>query len=256
MTWVLAHSICLPVGEVESWPTVCSDIELLAQSKSNVIPEKFCLQGSLTEAYLHSLSGTTLLPSESTIQIREATSNGSEKGERNSSFVAGSLNHAKISVLQDVVPESLGREADFGLSKPGSFAKWNQNTSTWKTVQYSLFEDSESSLAQWPRWGSMQDGVCYLEKMSARFISENEFGLSLPTPGKNEGKGSSKNRFLNSPHFRGAKTSEGLRTCESDPTYLNPSFAELIMMFPMGWTDLRPLAMHKFRDWRQQHGGF
>ena len=35
-----------------------------------------------------------------------------------------------------------------------------------------------------------------------------------------------------SPHFRGAKMSEGLRICEADrSTYLHPSFAELVMGF-------------------------
>ena len=69
-----------------------------------------------------------------------------------------------------------------------------------------------------------------------------------------EGKGSSKNRFRGSPHFRGAKTSEALRTCEDDPIYLNPLFAELIMMWPVGWTDLKPLETAKFQEWQQQHG--
>lgn len=252
--WVLAHSICLPGEEAASLPTVSSDIELLAQSRSKVIHEKFCLHGSLTEAYLHSLSGTTCEPSESTTQIREATLSGCEKGAGNSSFVAGSRSYAKISALQEMGLELQGNEAGFGLSKQGSFAKWSPSTSIWRTVQHSLFEDLELSLEKWPRWGSMLDGVCYQEPIPERSICANEFGFFLPTPGKSEGKGSSKNRYLNSPHFHGAKTSEGLRTCEADPIYLNPLFGELIMMFPMGWTDLQPLGMRKFQEWRQQHG--
>ena len=62
--------------------------------------------------------------------------------------------------------------------------------------------------------------------------------LWLPTMGENEYRGSSKKRYKGSPHFRGAKMSEGLRTCEDDPIYLNPSFGELVMGFPIGWTDL------------------
>jgi len=80
--------------------------------------------------------------------------------------------------------------------------------------------------------------------------------LTLPTIGANEYKGASKNRFINSPDFHGAKMSEGLRTCETDPIYLNPSFAELVMMWPMGWTDLKPLAMDKFQEWLQQHSHY
>ena len=64
------------------------------------------------------------------------------------------------------------------------------------------------------------------------------FGL-FPTMGANEYKGVSRKRFRGSPHFRGAKTSEGLRTTFNDPIYLSPSFAEAIVGFPIGWTDLK-----------------
>ena len=64
--------------------------------------------------------------------------------------------------------------------------------------------------------------------------------LLLPTIAANEHKGTSRNRFVGSKHFRGAKMSEGLRTTSTDPIYLNPSFAEVMMGFPRGWTDLKP----------------
>lgn len=134
-----------------------------------------------------------------------------------------------------------------------SFAKLTPNTSLWKIAQRSLFEDSESSLQTWPRWGSMRNGECFHAEMSAAFTYESESGLSLPTTGANEGKGSQKRRYIGSPEYRGAKMSEGLRTCEEDPIYLNPSFAESVMMWPSEWTALKPLAMDKFRAWQQQH---
>jgi hypothetical protein len=61
----------------------------------------------------------------------------------------------------------------------------------------------------------------------------------LPTMGANEFKGANRNRYVGSKHFRGAKMSEGLRTTSTDPIYLNPSFAEIVMGFPPGWTDLK-----------------
>jgi hypothetical protein len=33
---------------------------------------------------------------------------------------------------------------------------------------------------------------------------------------------------------------------------LNPTWVEWLMGWPLGWTDLKPLAMDKFRSWRQQ----
>ena len=72
--------------------------------------------------------------------------------------------------------------------------------------------------------------------------------LMLPTIGANEGKGAGHKRFRGSTHFRGAKTSEALRTCETDPIYLNPSFAELMMGFPVGWVCLAtPLSRRSQR---------
>ena len=70
--------------------------------------------------------------------------------------------------------------------------------------------------------------------------------IFLPTLGKNEPKGASSKRFRGSEHFRGAKMSEGLRICETDPTYLHPSFAEAAMGFPIGWTELEPVGTQSF----------
>jgi hypothetical protein len=35
--------------------------------------------------------------------------------------------------------------------------------------------------------------------------------------------------------------------------HLNPTWVEWLMGWPLGWTDLRPLAMDKFQSWQQQH---
>lgn len=37
---------------------------------------------------------------------------------------------------------------------------------------------------------------------------------------------------------------------------LNPMWVEWLMGWPLGWTDLKPLEMDKFREWLQQHGRF
>lgn len=70
--------------------------------------------------------------------------------------------------------------------------------------------------------------------------------LMLPTCGANEHKGLGKDRFDGSPNFHGAKTSEKLRSCSTDPIYLNPSFAELMMGFPVGWSELSASETQSF----------
>jgi hypothetical protein len=195
--------------------------------------------------------------------------------------------HVRTSALPENAPELKEQDQECGKKWRGSFAKYDQDSCSWKTAQHSLFEDLEPSLVTWPRWGSMQNGECFHAQMQAEFTYESAPGLSLPTPrscsamaaqithktaeakfpnletviarltlptiGANEGKVASKSRYLGSPDFRGAKMCEGLRTCEADPIYLNPQFAELTMMWPLGWTDLKPLAMDKFLEWQQQH---
>ncbi len=37
---------------------------------------------------------------------------------------------------------------------------------------------------------------------------------------------------------------------------LNPTWVEWLMGWPLGWTDLKPLATDRFRQWRLLHGGF
>lgn len=37
---------------------------------------------------------------------------------------------------------------------------------------------------------------------------------------------------------------------------LNPEWVEWLMGWPIGWTDLKPLEMARFREWQQQHSIF
>mgnify|MGYP007071577764 CR=1 FL=1 len=76
--------------------------------------------------------------------------------------------------------------------------------------------------------------------------------IMLPTMGATEEKGTVKNRYVGSPNFRGSRTAEGLRTSSKDPIYLNPSFAEAIMGFPIGWTELSASETPSSRRARKQ----
>ena len=150
----------------------------------------------------------------------------------------------------------MAKDQECGEKWRGSFTKYSLDSFSWKTHQCSLLGGLEEFLETWPKWGLMQNGECWEAKMLGPFIEETEFGLSLPTIVKSDSNATSKNRFLNSRHFRGAKMSEGLRICETDPTSVHPSFGEKTMGWPTMWTGLAPLAMDKFQEWQQQHGGF
>ena len=163
---------------------------------------------------------------------------------------------AKTSQPRGGGEELMVKDQECGEKWLGSFTKYSLDSLSWKTHQCSLLGGLEEFLETWPKWGLMQNGECWEAQMSGPFIEETEFGLSLPTIVKSDSNATSKNRFLNSRHFRGAKMSEGLRICETDPTSVHPSFGEKTMGWPTMWTGLAPLATARFQEWQQQHGGF
>jgi DNA (cytosine-5)-methyltransferase 1 len=161
------------------------------------------------------------------------------------------------------LPESV--QASGGWSAE-PFAWYDHGSRCWRTWQRCLIEGWGKYSEAWPRSGMTRNGIAYRFRPLARPTDGTEFvflptpranhaqkrgnfdiqnkrngfpaavkRLFLPTLGKNETKGASRKRHLGSPHFRGAKMSEALRTCEEDPTYLHPSFAEAVMGFPIGW---------------------
>lgn len=159
------------------------------------------------------------------------------------------------------------------------FAWYDHGSRCWRTWQRCLIEGWERYSGAWPRSGMTRNGIAYRYRPLARPTDGTEFvflptprandaqkrgnfditnlrngfpaavkRLFLPTLGKNEAKGSSRKRYLGSPHFRGAKMSEALRTCEDDPIYLHPSFAEAVMGFPIGWGELKDAGTHSHQS--------
>ena len=141
---------------------------------------------------------------------------------------------AKVPDLPGCVRDSSG-----ALYEP--LAWWDGPSCCWRTWQRCLDEGWGRFSEPWPRSGMTRNGIAYRRAPLVPLTSVIASGL-LPTIGANEGKGSSSKRYKGSQDFRGAKMSEGLRTCEDDPQYLHPSFAELVMGFPIGWTELERVA--------------
>jgi len=290
--WVLSHSTCFAEREAAYLETFSSDINALVQSKSKHIPEKFCLHGSLTEAYLDSLSGIMSKPSEPITQIHEATLNGSEKGVGNSSFVAGSRSCARIFPQQEKAQESKVSAADCGKNSQGSFARYDPATRSLKTAQCSLFADSIQSSLILPRWGSMRNGGLFQQKIPALYTSENASGF-WPTQNVAFG-GNTGPLTMNGNHFvrrsgkkahlcldqavkmwatplaRDSRTVRGgaraMSAIGSEPLItqvaeaesmmdgrLNPEWVEWLMGWPAQWTELKPLETVKFQEFVQSH---
>ena len=227
---------------------------------------------------------------------------GTGQGVKSSSITFGAsgitsssreVSPARTSRSRAKVQESMAPEVGCGQKWHGSLARYDHGTSSWRTAQCLLFEDSTECLATLPKWGMTRDGVLSALTMPEHLIGGNVSGL-WPTPragnpgcdGSKPPMGKDRNHQgleHRAKHHGGAKTQRtwltpktptgggqmernteggGLRKLEDQisqevgrPTgQLNPFWVEWLMGWPIGWTDLKPLEMDRFQKWRDSHG--
>jgi hypothetical protein len=163
---------------------------------------------------------------------------------------------AKTSAQPAVAQDSTERAADYGWNLPGSFAKFDPATSSWKTRQCSLAGDSIEFLETWPAWGSMQSGECLERPTLAPTTSEREYGY-WPTPQASDSmRARMRVESFQKVHAdsRGGRSYLARVLAHEFGLSQSAEFTEWLMIWPEGWTDLKPLAMDKFQEWLQQHG--
>ena len=180
---------------------------------------------------------------------------------------------------QDEAQELTESDPECGVTWRESLARYDRATSSWKTPQCSLLEDSTVFSGTWPRWGLMRDGVSYRQQPLVRHIKETGFG-SWPTPTAAEGSkipataNYGQVGLNNHPRIRGEVTRSKQTKSGKFPTPtahnskeggypaeftrntpslnavalggtqtpqmpLNPTWVEWLMGFPTGWTDLK-----------------
>ena len=161
---------------------------------------------------------------------------------------------AKTSPQQEKEQESLESEVECGATWQGSLAKYDLNTSLWKTPQCSLLEESTEYLGIWPKWGLMQDGELYQQQTSVPRILEKESGL-WPTPlaSDNRDRGNLSSGAVKRRMEKGKQISLS-QSVSNTSGQLNPTWVEWLMGWPLGWTDLKPLETDKFQAWLLKHG--
>ena len=218
-------------GGGEFLQDICSGGELLQPLKSKITHAEFYCNGKLMDSYLDSLSGTTFVhlmenPGEEKLMLSQVDS------------------LAKICHPQEKERDLMESDLDSGEKWHGSFAKYDPDTHSLRTPQCSLFEDSTEYCATLPRWGSMRIGECWEQTLLEQSTNETEYGW-WPTPttpsggGNCGGSGAYKNAIKNGTHI---------------PHSINPNLYEWLMGWPIGWTDLKPLAMDKSLSVPQLHG--
>ncbi len=151
--------------------------------------------------------------------------------------------------------------ADIAL---GSGLKWQElsvrydlGTSTWRTHQCLWDEALPWSSVILPTWGIAHAGELSEQLISEPPISVIASGLlpskRWPTPVASMSKGSSPAALTRK---SGAdRTNDRLdhAVMALHGGQLNPEWVEWLMGWPIGWTELKPLAMDKFHLWQQQH---
>lgn len=85
------------------------------------------------------------------------------------------------------------------------------------------------------------------------YVIEREASKKWPTP-------TARDYFpAHKPEYIAAKKAQGHGMSNLNDAVggrLNPTWVEWLMGWPIGWTALQPLAMDRFREWQQQHGGY
>ena len=192
--------------------------------------------------------------------------------------------HAKTLVPQEKVQELMENEAECGEKWLASFVKYDPDSSLWKTHQCSLLGDLDEFSETWPQWGLMRDGECWEQRTLEQTIRGTESGLleqTWPTPRScsamaatitpksawNEKRNANLETIVGRVQFptptahnskEGNYPSERNRKTPTLATHaggkLNPMWVEWLMGWPLGWTDLKPLATDKYHCVQLQHG--
>ena len=189
--------------------------------------------------------------------------------------------HAKTSAQQEKVMDLTESDQECGVTWRGWLAKYDLDLCSWKTPQCSLLGEEPESLATLPRWGMTVDGLLWEQPMLEPITKGTECGLwarqhrdfrsgqakrwddpkrsrnlndqvaKWPTPrtaGMCGGTGSWE--LLN----KNTTKEEARQMGAGNGGKLNPTWVEWLMGWPLGWTDLRPLATDKSLSVPQKHG--
>ena len=236
MSWLFSRALVEEFSE-----DTCSDGALSALSSGNPTPQAYLLPDRMTAFSRPSRFGMTFSPLTA------------DRGEELlTSYLAGFPVRTSAQEEPGKGSTALGR--DYGERWSESLAKLDPNLYSWRTPQLSLLEDSEQFSETWPRSGSMRSGTCFRRPTLAPTTYANVSGL-LPTPTKSWAKrGPGLTNNLDNLRMSLGVTQTSLAIVKAVGWRWPASFVEWMMGWPSLWTELRPLEMDKFREWRQQHG--
>ena len=127
-------------------------------------PEASCLQGNAMECSPSSPCGMTCEPS--TVPHGADTLTLSAEGSP-----------VRTSASQERATDLTANDPDCGPKWPGSLARYNPGSRSWRTAQCSLLGGLTEYLGTWPRWGTMQSGELWERTTPVLPTAGNESGL-------------------------------------------------------------------------------
>ncbi len=138
--------------------------------------------------------------------------------------------------------------------------RYDRATSSWRTHHCLWEEVLPSCSVTLPKWGTTRDGVLSARLTLVPRISGIESGSSQktplrrwPTPVASMAKGSSPAALTRRSGADRSNDRLDHAVMALDGGHLNPEWVEWLMGWPIGWTDLRPLATDRFQSWLRAH---
>ena len=232
MTWTYLEQYTSLQEPVEvSSQTYCWDTDPCALLKLNPIAERYYSNGSGTESYHDSRSGTMSAPLTGNRGVDESMSCAEDS-------------HVRTLVPEEREPASKVPGLDSGLKWQESLAKYDPDTHSLKIPLCLFPEDSQEFCATLPKWGTMQDGECWGLQPLADTPSVPDSGW-WPAPTTKSGGGN----CGGSGHYKKA-----IRLGRYVPRSVNPNLYEWLMGWPTEWTGLMPVGTDRFQQWLRLHG--
>lgn len=151
--------------------------------------------------------------------------------------------------------DSAENEAGFGLKCSALYASLNQTLSSWRIAQCLFPEDLDESCLTFPQSGILVDTLLWEATKPALAQTEKGSGFTLQRPTASDSlRMKFKLSSLVRPHHPNGNLAEQL--AQLGMKRLTPECAEILMRWPEGWSDLKPLETGKIQSWQQWHSQF
>ncbi len=270
MSWLFSQALAEAFSEAN-----CLDGEQFVPSSGNPIPQAYLSPDKMTEFSRPSRFGMTFKPLTENL---------------GAAVLTWCQEDSLAKTYQPLEKELASTESAQGCGEKwrASFTKYDPGMRLWKTHQCSLLGDLELFSETWPQWGLMRSGECWERLTLERLTRGTESGLSpdgvttFHTPNTTGLDGGSNSRralrkrtatlptVVKSDYAARRPTENwqgksdlpsvvwtqagGTQNPQMPPAKLSADWVEWLMGWPLGWTELKPLATDKYPCVPQEHG--